>query len=115
MTSAQELSLTVGLLYGRKTGMSFELDVFSVCASKDKSFTSSGCKDHQLLVAAAIFPWTRTQLKRESTHSVNESKTIWIRWFSGHRMVSARPTRSDECLLAESPQSRESRSLSIKG
>jgi hypothetical protein len=78
MTSAQELSLTVGLLYGRKTGMSFELDVFSVCASKAKSFTSSGCKDHQLLVAAAIFPWMRTQLKRESTHSVNESKTIWM-------------------------------------
>lgn len=38
-----------------------------------------------------------------------------MRWFSGHKITSASPTKSEECLFVESLQSKESNSLSITG
>lgn len=55
--------------------MSFDEIAFSVIASNDNNFNSSGCKLHQLSLATAIFPKISTQLKVVSTHSLKDSKT----------------------------------------
>lgn len=68
--------LTVGLLYGRKTGTSLAVVLFSHTANKDNRRISSGCRVHQLSVATATFPDINKQLNIESTHSVKDSKTI---------------------------------------
>lgn len=67
----------MGLLYGRNTGISLEMFELSVTAKAASNLISSGCKVHQLSVAAAILPWIKILLNIESTHSVNESKTIY--------------------------------------
>lgn len=48
--------ITLGLLYGKKTGRSTGADEFSAVANNDNNFISSECKLHHCSVAAAILP-----------------------------------------------------------
>lgn len=50
------VKLTLGLLQGRKTGISLDEAVFSAVANKQSNLISFGSRLHQLSVATAIFP-----------------------------------------------------------
>ena len=62
---------------GRKTGMSLRLQPRSEATKSDKRPISSGCKDHQFLVALTVRFSTMTQPYVESDPSTNESRRLW--------------------------------------
>lgn len=68
--------LTFGLLQGKKTGISYVVQILSEVIAIVNNFLSTGSRDHQPSVAAATQPCTRTHPYIESRCSINPSKQV---------------------------------------